>query len=143
MRHVITIVLLGILGLACGDSEPATAPEPAPVSTGLESEETPAADPEEEAEVEPPEAEGQSYVQALELICNEVVESDEVRDATPESKAVVMHQYITERLTNEEARELYASLAEMEAAQKHETVSNAAEEAGLSRCDIVELWAEP
>jgi len=142
MRHV-TIILLCIVGLACGDSEPATAPEPVPATTGLESEETPAVGPEEEGEEEPPEAEDQSYAEALELICNEVVEADEVRDATPEAKAVVMHQYITERLTNEEARELYASLAEMENAQKHETVSNAAEEAGLAHCNIVELWAEP
>lgn len=83
----------------------------------------------------------QSFAEGMALICdapNHVEPSVEASE-----RAMALARWVDEEVTNQEARKVMASLAEQPSPQARVTkLRDAAERAGITQCDFLDVWAD-
>ena len=132
LRWVSLCFALALFG--CGGNSSEEEVEPVDVTSG---DEMPT------AENEDPE---QTYAEALDVICNQWVGLAEIENAEPSIRAMRLAEWISERLTNPQAIEMFDNIATVSPEDRANILRIQAQEQGLDRCAIVEIWtpeAEP
>jgi len=86
---------------------------------------------------------GQSYAQGMTKICQSPLEAAAQVAAAPDApaKATAAALWVSEHVTNAEARQLFGELAPLAPEQKAQKVRSAAAQVGIASCPLAEIWA--
>ena len=83
-----------------------------------------------------------SYKKDLQTMCDAPTRV-ELRDADPAMKATALAEYISKNISTKEAKELFASLANVAPDQKQQVVRAELDKVGIGKCTLLEVWAPP
>lgn len=84
----------------------------------------------------------QSHHAAMEIICNASTECAPCRAADAPSRATFLAQYISDRVTNSEAVQMFSSFPTLDPAQRAPILRREAAREGISPCPMAEEMEE-
>ena len=86
---------------------------------------------------------GQSFEQGMAKICQSPNEATANGEAAPDApaQATAAALWVSEHVTNAEARQLFSELAPLTPEQKAHKVRAAAAQVGIASCPLAKIWA--
>lgn len=80
----------------------------------------------------------QSHRSAMEIVCNASSGCADCNAADPAVRATHLAEYIAANVTNDEAVQMFASIASLEPGERARALRDAAARAGLARCAMAD-----
>lgn len=82
----------------------------------------------------------QTYGQAMQLVCDAPIDCIECNVAAPDQRAQLLAAYISERLWNRDAIDVFSALAMVSPEDKGIILRHAAAEGGVTSCPFADLY---
>ncbi len=84
----------------------------------------------------------QDYETGVQTVCNAPRDCAQCKDADAQTRDLAMKEHLERSVRNDRAKALIASLTTVDEAERPALLTEAATEAGLSRCILAEFYAD-